>query len=106
MMEVTETKQECLAVYIQCWSPKAILKLCEDCVFGKLTALLKPVEKQLRKIHGYELVSLEIVIYWKDFMRCFETIGRYDLSAISTTYYSLINEKLEKRFSSNYITKS
>ncbi|XP_052268028.1 uncharacterized protein LOC127869460 isoform X2 [Dreissena polymorpha] len=76
MMEVTETKQECLAVYIQCWSPKAILKLCEDCVFGKLTALLKPVEKQLRKIHGYELVSLEIVIYWKDFMRCFETIVR------------------------------
>ncbi|KAH3713288.1 hypothetical protein DPMN_073076 [Dreissena polymorpha] len=74
--EVTETRFECIAMYIQCWTLNGILKLCEDCLSGKLSEIFKPVERELRKIEGFRFVTLDAIIYKNDLVRCMQIIVR------------------------------
>ncbi|WAR30115.1 hypothetical protein MAR_003683, partial [Mya arenaria] len=81
LVEVGNNMQTSLSVANKQWEPvekvflsvlhdlnDALVQLCREAMHGALTNRFRPVEKEVRKIHGFSQVRFEIVIFEKDFL--------------------------------------
>ncbi|XP_052786860.1 uncharacterized protein LOC128222086 isoform X3 [Mya arenaria] len=76
--DIFEVKNECIAIYVQCWTLQSLIHLCEQCMSGKLTEFFRPLEEEIkRRLPHYSDLELEVAIFEKDLTRCMDVfVGR------------------------------
>lgn len=67
--KITSTENKCVLVRVQCLSVGSLAALFRDCISGELTNQLKPIEKAIRGLKGYEEVNLVAIIYEGEFWK-------------------------------------
>ncbi|XP_052785602.1 uncharacterized protein LOC128221167 [Mya arenaria] len=74
--DIVEVKKECIAIYVQCWTLRSLIHLCEQCISGKLTEMFIPFEKEIkRRLPCYSALEIELAIFEKDLIRCMDVFG-------------------------------
>ncbi|XP_052786329.1 uncharacterized protein LOC128221767 [Mya arenaria] len=75
--DILEVKNECIAIYVQCWTLRSLIHLCEQCMSGKLTEFFRPLEEEIkRRLPHYSDLEHEVAIFEKDLTRCMDVFVR------------------------------
>jgi len=73
--DITSLKSECLAVYLHFKSLSSWIAFFDKYLTGEIKQAFDPLQKELRKQHGLENVTLEVIVFEEDFQRSVKTIG-------------------------------
>ncbi|WAR30133.1 hypothetical protein MAR_003701 [Mya arenaria] len=90
--DILEVKNECIAIYVQCWTLRSLIHLCEQCMSGKLTEFFRPLEEEIkRRLPHYSDLEHEVAIFEKDLTRCMDVFGAYII-----IFCNIIVDKIEE----------
>ena len=73
--DIASVSNACLAVYLHFKSLSSWIAFFDKYLTGEIKQVFDPLQKELRKQHGLENVTLEVIVFVEDFQLSVKTIG-------------------------------